>query len=58
MVECPYCKVELIDIESVDSELYGDSYFDHMLGDCPKCEKVYRWIEQYKFFGIDEFEED
>lgn len=58
MVKCPHCKVELINTDSINSEYAGDSYFDSMIGECPECKKVFRWTEQYKFFGISEFEED
>lgn len=56
MVKCPRCNCELSNIDTVNSEYTGDSYFDYMLGDCPKCSTVYRWTEQYKFYGISDFE--
>ena len=56
MPKCPYCNEEL-EYEEKLSAIYcdRDCYYETWLGFCPKCKREFKWDENYKFVGYDNF---
>ena len=59
--KCPYCSEELEYEEKLDADCCAccdtDYYYETWLTFCPKCEREFKWDENYNFVGYDNFEE-
>lgn len=58
---CPYCNIELDDIETMFHGEYmpdSDQYTDKRTGTCPQCKHKYYWNEVFTYNHSWGFEED
>lgn len=58
---CPYCNVELEDIEVTNHENYvaeNNQYIDEMAGTCPQCKRDYHWNNVFTYSRSWGFKED
>lgn len=58
MDNCRVCGTMMEDFETYESEYFGDTHYEYLRAYCPKCRKHYRWVEIFRFSGIEDFEED
>lgn len=57
MIECPHCDEPLENIEAIDTQFWGNTYYDFCVGECPHCGKQFRWTEVYEFTEVRDIEE-
>lgn len=58
MPKCPYCNEELEYEEKLNAVCCDtDYYYETWLVFCPKCEREFKWDENYNFVGYGNFEE-
>ena len=55
--KCCNCGADLINYEYVDTEWYGDTYYDTVTTDCPQCNKTYMWTDVYRLHESIDFKE-
>ena len=56
-MNCPNCNTYIYEVETIDTEFESNCYYDSVEGRCPKCGKVYRWVEVFKFDRVEDVEE-
>ena len=57
--QCPYCKVELENVDRIDHGDYNcTQYIDRMFGLCPNCKRNYYWNDIYTYNHSWGFEEE
>ena len=56
-MKCPNCGEVVRAIDTLDSDYYGDSYYDSVEGTCPNCGKSWRWLEVFTFDHCEQIEE-
>lgn len=57
MPECLECKVEIEFDDTVDIYSDSDIVVFYEVGYCPKCGKIYKWRDVYKFSHFEDLEE-
>ena len=58
IAKCPYCKEELVFIESYDIEVEEvDMVINRVAGHCPNCGREFQWEENYKYNHFSNLEE-
>lgn len=55
--KCCNCGADLINYECVETEYFGDTYYDTVTADCPQCNKIYTWTDVYKLCESIDFRE-
>lgn len=58
MDNCKVCGSPMYDFECYDSEYYLGEHREYISAYCPHCNKIYKWIEIFKFDRVEEFKED
>ena len=55
---CPKCGDTIEQFDTID-EIYDDDNVFRLLlvGECPVCNRQYRWYETYRYDGISDLEE-
>ena len=55
---CPYCDMEVDDVETRFYEFCDEYVFMYRRGTCPFCKRDYKWMERYtwnaKFYDVEE----
>lgn len=46
---CPYCDIEVEDIDTLDYELTDEIAIFKRVGTCPYCKRDFKWDEIYKW---------
>lgn len=54
---CPNCKNEVEIVDTVDTECFGNFYYDIVEGVCHTCGKLWRWTEVFSFDHVENIEE-
>ena len=49
---CPYCDIELDDIDTSNYELTDEIAIFQRIGTCPYCKRDFKWDEIYKWNAI------
>lgn len=58
ITKCPYCKEELVFVESYDIEVEDvDMVINRVTGHCPNCGREFQWEENYKYSHFSNLEE-
>lgn len=58
MERCKVCGAIMENFEGYDSEYFMETHYEMLKAYCPHCDKWYRWVEVFKFSGVEDFEED
>lgn len=56
-MNCPNCNTYVCAVDTLDSTFESNCYYDSVEGWCPKCGKVYRWVEVFKIDHVEDIEE-
>lgn len=56
-MDCPNCDTYIYGAELENSNWQESTYYDFMIGRCPKCGKIYRWVEVYPLSHFEDIEE-
>lgn len=56
MPNCPKCGVELVYVDTIDTDVYGDEVRNINVGHCPECGQTYKWTEVYEFDRFEDVE--
>jgi len=54
---CPICGEEVFPMETINTEVSDNFYYEYLEGRCLGCYKKWRWTEAFKFDHIQEVEE-
>ena len=55
-MKCPNCSGIVREVDTLDSEYFGNKYYDTVEGICSKCGKIWRWKEVYTFDHYEDIE--
>ena len=58
MPMCPYCHVEIDEVDMTDFENHDCQVDLYYIGNCHKCHRIFKWCETYTWTEeFNEFEE-
>lgn len=53
-MKCPNCGNEIYAIDTLDSDCYGDAYYDVVEGTCSDCGLSWQWKEVFTFDHVED----
>ena len=54
---CPTCKMPLENVDVLNTEWHEGRSYDYVYGECPNCNKQWRWTEVYALATTIDIEE-
>ncbi len=53
-MKCPNCGGIVRAVDTLDTEYYGNSYYDSVEGVCPDCGVTWQWVEVFTFDHVED----